>query len=218
MNVMRRTRLLAYAFGMLAGLLGSCGGESVEDVPAAPTSAEGAAPWPLPPDPLELAQEAGLEPATKEFLNYHVHAHLDVFLNGQPIEIPGAIGIDIEDPAVKKFDSDAGPSYGGIPEEGCEDPCISPLHTHASDGVLHTEAPSERPNTLGEFFTEWGVALDADCIGGYCEPEAGIQVFVDGDVFEGDPAEIELVDQREIAIVIGSPPDEIPWAFDFSEA
>ena len=220
----RRTRMMACALAMLVLALASCGGDGegdgegdgAEGVPAAPTPAEGAVPWPRPTDPLERADEAGLEPATVEFLDFHVHAHLDVFVNGQPVEVPGAIGIDIDDPAVKEFDTEFGPSWGGIPEEGCDDPCISPLHTHASDGVLHTEAAIDRPNTLGEFFTEWGVALDAECVGGYCEPDAVIQVFIDGEAFEGDPADIELVDQREIAIVIGSPPDEIPSDFDFT--
>jgi hypothetical protein len=70
---------------------------------------------------------------------------------------------------------------------------------------------------VGEFFTEWGVRLDAGCVGGYCKPEASIQVFVDGDRFEGDPATIELVDQEEIAIVIGSPPETIPTSIDFGQ-
>lgn len=74
-----------------------------------------------------------------------------------------------------------------------------PVHlaaAHAfSDGVLSTEAASNRPSTLGEFFTEWGAALDASYVGGYCTPGAVIHVFVDGDLFEGNPAEIQLVDQ-----------------------
>jgi len=46
---------------------------------------------------------------------------------------------------------------------------------------------------------------------------SSIQVFVDGDRFEGDPATIALVDQEEIAIVIGSPPETIPTSFDFGQ-
>lgn len=197
--------------------LGSCGGGGAEAAPTAPTPAEGAAPWPRPADPLERTREAGLDLATVEFLDYHVHAHLDVFVNGQLVDVPAAIGIDIEDPAVKELDSETGPGWGGIPEEGCVDPRISPLHTHFSDGGLHTEAASDRPSTLGEFFTEWGVVLDASCVGGYCTPDAVIQVFVDGDLFEGNPAEVELVDQREIAIVIGSSPESVPSDY-FSNA
>lgn len=208
--------VIACALALLSTSVVSCGGVSIEDAPAAPAPADGAVPWPRPADPLERAREAGLEPATVEFLDYHVHAHLDVFVNGQPVEVPGAIGIDIDDPAVKRFDSEDGPGWGGIPAEGCDDPCISPLHTHSSDGVLHTESAVDLPNTLDEFFTEWGVTLDAGCVGGYCEPDAVIQWFVDGDVYEGNPAEIELVDQREITIVIGSPPAEVPSDFDFT--
>ena len=57
------------------------------------------------------------------------------------------------------------------------------------------------------------MALTPECVGGYCSPEASIQVFVDGEAFSGDPAGIELADQSEIAIVIGSPPAEIPSTF-----
>jgi hypothetical protein len=172
-------------------------------------------PGPGPTDPLERTRDAGLEPATIEHLDYHVHAHLDVFVNGQPVEVPAAIGINIDDPAVKETDSEFGPSYGRISAEGCHDPCISPLHTHFADGVLHTESERDDPNTLGEFFTEWGVVLDANCVGGYCGPEAVIHVFVDGHAYAGNPAEIQLVDHREIAIVIGSPPDQVPSDSDF---
>ena len=218
MRARRRGGVIVCILAMLAVPLSSCGGAGDDAAPTAPTPAEGAVPWPRPTDPLERTVEAGLEPATVEFLDYHVHAHLDVFVNGQPVEVPAAIGIEIEDPAVKEFDSETGPAWGGIPEEGCADPCISPLHTHSSDGVLHTEAASDRRNTLGEFFTEWGVALDDECVGGYCRPDAVIQVFVDGDLFDENPAEIELVDQREITIVIGSLPDEVPSDFDFTNA
>jgi hypothetical protein len=57
------------------------------------------------------------------------------------------------------------------------------------------------------------VALTAHCVGGYCSPDASIQVFVDGDAWNGDPSGIELEDRLEIAIVIGSPPDEVPSEF-----
>ena len=57
------------------------------------------------------------------------------------------------------------------------------------------------------------MALTPECVGGYCSPDASIQVFVDGEAFSGDPADIELADQLEIAVVIGSPPEEIPSEF-----
>ena len=66
------------------------------------------------------------------------------------------------------------------------------------------------PNQLGQFFAEWGVKLDSECVGGYCRPADSVLVFVDGKRFDGDPRTIELTDRKEIAIVIGSPPSSVP--------
>ena len=212
-------RRVPFAIAMVALLavlsVGCKSSAEVKDAPPAPEPASGGVPWPAPPDPLDLIVAAGLEPTTHEFLDYHVHAHLDIFVNGKPVEVPPGIGINTDDPAVRSGQDAFGPSYGGI-DPPCAQPCISPLHTHSADGVLHTEATADRPNTLGEFFIQWDVALSPDCVGGYCSPDASIQVFVDGDPFEGDPTDIELTDQTEIAIVIGSPPDEIPSGFPAS--
>ena len=92
---------------------------------------------------MERAVEAGLKPGPKEFLAHHVHAHLDVFVDGKPITVPAGIGIKIDDPHVRRFDEpDGSVAYGGI--DLCNEPCISPLHTHDASGVLHTESP--KPN------------------------------------------------------------------------
>jgi hypothetical protein len=198
--------------------LAGCGGGGTEESAAppsrpAPAPAQDAAPWPAPTNPMDLTRKATLTPETHEFVNFHVHAHLDVFVNGEPVTVPAAIGIDIADPAVKKFkEPDGSTAYGGI-SPPCAQPCISPLHTHATDGVLHTEAKEDRPNTLGEFFVEWNVRLNNRCVGGYCKPTAPIAIYVDGGLYEGDPREIALEDKREIAIVIGTPPDNIPASF-----
>ena len=169
--------------------------------------------WPAPSDPLERTVEAGLEPAVKEFLVNHVHAHLDVFVDGQKILVPAGIGINIEDPGVRRFENPIG--YGGI--EGCDQPCISPLHTHGEDGILHTESSDPQPNTLGEFFVEWGVELSDTCVGERCAPTP-IAVYIGGEPYEGDPRAIELTDQKVIVIVVGTPPAVIPSTADFSEA
>jgi hypothetical protein len=182
----------------------------------APQPASGAPPWPAPKHPLTKAEAAGLTPEPREFFGIHLHAHLRIFVNGEPVGVPAGIGIDVTDPAVRRFNVPGGIGYGGI--ELCDAPCISPLHTHDFSGVLHTEAQENETNSLGQFFIEWNVRLDEHCVGGYCEPEAPISVFVDGDAYDGDPADIALEDRREIAIVIGSYPAEIPPAYDFSNA
>ena len=157
---------------------------------------------------MALAKKAGLIPERAEFLQYHVHSHLDVFADGKPVTVPGGIGIDINDPAVQ-----------GDPESGyglsriCAKPCISPLHTHGPDGVLHTETKTVEPNHLGQLFVEWAVRLDRSCVGDYCEPKTSIAIYVDGQADKGDPRDIKLSDGKEIAVVIGTPPDTIPSEF-----
>ena len=201
---------------LLVLMLAGCGGKKTKAAPPqgpAPTPAKGAVPWPAPPDPMKLTRKAGLTAETHEFVFLHVHAHLDVFVNGTPAAVPAGIGIDIHDPAVKRFKANDGSiGYGGI-SPPCAMPCISPLHTHFRDGVLHTEANQNQFNTLGEFFTEWNVRLDRTCVGGYCKPAAPITIYVDGKPEPGDPRRITLEDKREIAIVIGTPPANIPSSF-----
>ena len=164
---------------------------------------------------MDLAVKAGLKPAPKEFKVNHVHAHLDVFVDGKPVMVPSGIGIKIDDPAVQRDDlPDGTKRFGGIVL--CNEPCISPLHTHDATGIVHTESATPEPNTLGEFFVEWDVALDASCVATYCSPATTIAIYIDGTLTPGDPRAIELTDHREIAIVIGSPPAEIPKTADFS--
>ena len=166
---------------------------------------------------MALVDDAGLTPATHEFFTFHVHGHLDIFVDGSPILVPGGIGIDITDPAVQSGTDAFGPVYGGIPESGCDDPCISPLHTHGADGVVHIESPKKESYTLGQLFTEWGVPLDDSCVGDYCAPDTDIAVYVNGEQQSGNPADIQLVKHDEIAIVIGTPPDEVPSSYAFAE-
>jgi hypothetical protein len=170
-----------------------------------------AAPWPAPSDPMALTRKAGLVPEVNEHLEFHVHSHLDIFVNGKKVKIPAGIGIDTKDRAVHSGQvPDGSTAYGGIVK--CPKVCISPLHTHADYGLLHTETTKPKPNTLGQFFVEWNVRLDSRCVGGYCKPDS-IAVYVNGKSYTGDPRQILLADHTEIAIVIGTPPKRIPKSF-----
>ena len=191
-----------------ATLLAACGPATSlgQSAPAA-----GQLTWDAPSNPLELTVSAGLKPETKETLVFHVHAHLDVFIDGNPVLVPAGIGINVTDPAVKHGSWNGGPTHGGI--SGCSQPCISPLHTHDQSGVIHTESATSTPNRLGQFFTEWNVPFNASCVGQYCEPGTLIAVYVDGKRYSGNPADISLTDRKEIAVVIGSAPKEIPSSF-----
>jgi hypothetical protein len=211
---------LAIAIAFLALAVVGCGDDASGGADESPGQARQAKPaavlWPAPPDPLERTVAAGLKPERKEFLIHHAHAHLDVFVDGKPIVVPAGIGINIDDPEVQRFkDPDGAVAYGGITR--CRKPCISPLHTHDATGIIHTESKSPEPNSLGQFFTEWGVRLNESCLGERCSPD-GIAFYVNGKPYRQDPRAIELTDRKEIAIVIGTPPPEIPRTADFSKA
>ena len=171
------------------------------------------APWSAPDNPMALTCAAGLVPENAEFLQYHVHAHLDVFVDGRPVPVPAGIGIDLDNPATVADKSANGAVIGAGLRQECDKPCISPLHTHDLSGLLHTETEKPSPNKLGQFFTEWAVRLTPDCIGAYCKPKTPIKIYVDGKVETGDPNEIELANLREISIVIGTAPAKIPMEF-----
>jgi hypothetical protein len=171
------------------------------------------APWLAPTNPMALTCKAGLVPEKAEFLQYHVHAHLDVFVDGKPILVPAGIGIDLDNPAAVADTGANGAIVGAGLAQECDKPCISPLHTHDLSGLLHTETKTPSPNKLGQFFTEWAVRLTPECVGAYCKPKTPIKIYVDGKVETGDPREIELSNLREIAIVIGTPPANIPMEF-----
>jgi hypothetical protein len=160
---------------------------------------------------MERVAAAGLPGFKEEQLFFHVHAHLDVFVDGQAEPVPAGIGIG-GDPKVRFFLSQ-GQQVVGAPASPCSRPCVSPLHTHDASGVLHVENDKERQITLGQLFTEWGVRFSADCVGGYCAPDKAHKVYVRGQEFTGDAAGIILKDGEEIAVVIGTPPAAIPAKF-----
>jgi hypothetical protein len=167
--------------------------------------------WSAPKNPLELTRKAGLVPERHETLIHHVHAHLDVFVNGKQNVVPAGIGINVHDPGVHHSGSGMSQLYGGIAM--CRRPCISPLHTHDTSGILHTESASPIPHRLGQFFIEWGVRLSAHCVNVYCSPATQVGIYVDGKRYQGDPTTIQLLDRREIAVVVGTPPKHIPSIF-----
>jgi hypothetical protein len=199
-----RARLVVIACVVVAAVAAGAAGATA---PARPVL------WPAPPDPMARTVAAGLVPERHESFQHHVHAQLDVFVNGKHVRVPAGIGIDIGDPAVHVFPMpDGTKAYGGIRQ--CPKACISPLHTHDDTGMLHTESASPVPNTLGEFFIEWGVPLTRTCVGGFCHLTKP-HVYLDGKPFSGDPRRIKLVDRLEIAIVIGKPPKAIPNKVSF---
>jgi hypothetical protein len=173
--------------------------------------------WLAPADAMTLAVQAGLVTESAEYLTTHIHAHLDLYVDGKRVRVPSGIGIQIGAAGVRDEvtpDGSAHTYYVNI----CPAACLSPLHTHDPSGVIHEESKQAHhpPFSLGQFFTEWGVRLNASCVGQYCKPDASIHIYIDGKEYTGDPAAIPLPSHREIAIVVGRPPVLIPVTWDFA--
>ena len=166
------------------------------------------------------ARAAGLVPETAESLEFHVHAHLDVFVDGQKVTVPAALGIDTTNPGVHEipdYPKGSGATAYGRIDPPCQTVCISPLHTHDVTGIIHTESKTHKYNTLGQLFTEWGVKLDQNCVNTYCRPQTKIAIYINGKAYAGNPTTIPLTNYEEIAIVIGTPPAQIPATADWSQ-
>jgi hypothetical protein len=162
----------------------------------ASTGASKPLPWDRPADQQAQVKKAGLVLTSQETLTVHYHAHLDVFVDGAAVAVPAGLGVNV------------GPD-GQAPPHGA--PGIAPLHTHDESGVLHIEAPKDEKFTLGQVFTEWGVALDSDHVGAYPVRE----VVVDGKPYDGDPAGIVLSAHEEIAVVAGTGTVDPPSSYAF---
>jgi hypothetical protein len=149
----------------------------------------GPAPWANPDRVDDRISAAGLDSTPTESLTVHYHAHLDIFVNGRSEPVAASIGRE-------------------------DNSLFSPLHTHATSGLIHIEAPTQQRITLGMLFTEWGVRLTPKCVGGYCRPKTPIRTYIDGTVQQGPMSSIVLKRGEEIALVIGSPPARIPSSWD----
>jgi len=157
----------------------------------AATRAGHTSPGPLGPEGVPIPRAGALAPAQRvaagrqidgiscepaEALLFHVHAHLTVFVHGTPRQVPAGVGI--------------GPS------------CFMWLHTHAADGIVHTESPVERVFTLGNFFDVWGTPLDRRRVGAARGP---VTAFFGGRRFDGDPRRIPLLPHAQIQLDVGTP-------------
>jgi hypothetical protein len=164
--------------------------------PAGPPSYEGV---PVPPAaPLAgLANAATGQPVdgvscnTNEQLVYHIHAHLAIFVNGSARQVPAAIGI----PGAQAQNTPQGPAIAS-------GTCFYWLHTHAADGIIHVESPSQRTYTLGNFFDEWGQPLGPNQVG----PVTGSVVAIyNGQRYVGNPRNVPLNAHALIQLEVGKP-------------
>jgi hypothetical protein len=201
----RRLRLGGIALGVAIVLAGGAAAVIAATSSSGPTQLPGMltgpAPWPSnTADLLDRLKAIGLpEMGQAMTLKEHIHAHLDIYIDGKKIQVPPDIGI--------------GSTY------------TSPLHTHdpattttSDSATIHIESPTQRTYTLGQFFDVWGVRLTSDCLGGYCTSgNKTLQAYVDGKPAP-DPRAIPLREHEEIVLAYGAPsevPTPVPSSFHF---
>ena len=133
----------------------------------------------------------GISCQTNEQTIFHIHAHLTIFVNGSPRQVPAAIGI----PGARAQNTAQGPFIAS-------GTCFYWLHTHAADGIIHIESPIHRIYTLGDFFDEWGQPLGPSMVG----PATGhVTAMYNGQVYVGNPRDIPLNAHAQIQLEVGTP-------------
>lgn len=133
----------------------------------------------------------GVQCAPVEQLAYHIHAHLQVYADGQPRALPGAIGL--LGPVAQQ--TPYGKFYGA-------QQCYYWLHTHTSDGVIHIESPTKRIYTLGNFFDEWHQPLTRTQV---ASAKGKVTAFLNGKRWTQDPRAIPLLPHASIQLDVGAP-------------
>jgi hypothetical protein len=133
-----------------------------------------------------------------EDLTYHVHAHVSILLNNEPLAVPTRVGI-VENATTPR--------------------CLYPIHTHDASGKIHVEGAAAGMFTLGQLFAIWGQPLSSTDVAGLTGMPVEVFVTDNGTVtkVESDWAAIELRSKRLITIGVGTPITEIPnvtWTGD----
>jgi hypothetical protein len=116
-----------------------------------------------------------------EHTDYHIHAHLTIYINGKQVAIPQGIGI--------------------APDQSC----LYWLHTHTSDGVIHIEFPKQGNPTLGDFLDIWGQKFQQSGFQNELASTADWTVYVDGKKVNKNFNQLVLQPHQVITIAYNSP-------------
>jgi hypothetical protein len=115
---------------------------------------------------------------------YHIHAMVSFYLNGKRLALPKNIG---------------------------RSACNYDMHTHDGTGVVHIETAMPKAFTLGQFFSLWGQTLNPNEVAGLAgTPSFYVVQNEQITKVTGNPDDITLEAHKEIVIVSGTPPTEIP--------
>jgi len=131
-----------------------------------------------------------------EQLSVHYHAHVSIIYKGQPAMIPGQVGI----------------TSG----------CFYWMHTHATTGIVHIEAPKDsasRTFTLSDFFAVWNQPLSDKQVATFKVGSGDqLKMWVDGKPYTGDIRKIPLKTHTDVVVEIGPPFTDPPPTYDWNSA
>ena len=116
-----------------------------------------------------------------EHTDYHIHAHLTIYMNGKQVAIPQGIGI------------------------ASDQSCFYWLHTHTSDGVIHIEFPNQGSPTLGNFLDIWGQSFNSLGFQTELASSTGWTIYVDGKQVTENFNQLVLQPHQVITIAYNSP-------------
>ena len=126
-----------------------------------------------------------------EAIDFHIHAHLDVIVDGKPVTVPAGIGIK--------------------PNE-----CLYWIHTHDTSGIIHIEAPKETAFTLGQFIQVWDNTGISPKFEEMINGDKNYKIFVNGFEYKDGFDKIPLTAHDEIVVVSGDVPPTLPKSFEFN--
>ncbi|MEY9877001.1 hypothetical protein ABH931_006523 [Streptacidiphilus sp. MAP12-33] len=123
---------------------------------------------------------------------YHIHTHLQVYVDGKQMTIP--YGLGIVPPYQLTQAQDGTPFVGGGSK-------FYFLHTHDESGIIHVESPTEQQYNLGNLFDLWGQPLTSNDVAGH---KGTLTIFVDGKPYTGDPRAITFKNLEKVQIDVGT--------------
>jgi hypothetical protein len=133
-----------------------------------------------------------IECGPMEQFGYHIHAHLDIFINGKNYTVPALIGITNN--------------------------CFYWLHTHDQSGIIHIESPIKNDFNLGQFFDLWKKKfVISSVLNNKVTNNINLTAYVNGNMIENGTniRDIVLHPHDEIALIYGKSPNNIPKMFVF---
>jgi hypothetical protein len=130
----------------------------------------------------------------QQSVKYHIHVHLDIFVNGQQMGVPAGVGIPT--PRLTEH------LTNGVFMDNGVNNCLYWLHVHTNDGVIHVESPYRHTFTLGQFFDIWNQPLGPGQVG---PAKGSVVAFVNGQRFNGNPRDVPLLPHAVLQLDVGQP-------------